>query len=296
MVSYQNGNALILIDHFGTRIIEYEDDLCLDYPLNIDIRVMNKCSFGYNPKTGSAFCSFCHESARTDGAECDYEALKLKLNKLPSGIELAIGANEVTKKLIDFISWANSKNFICNLTVNQGHLKRDLNDLKYLINKDLIKGLGVSYRSKLKWNVPMFILNYEHTVFHVIAGIDNILDVLSLKDRGVKKILILGEKNFGFNQGNVDLNSKSHRTWYYWVLRCINTFDVVSFDNLALKQLNIKRLFLISKDYDVFDQGEHSFYINAVDQTLAPSSRSNEIISWDSFTLKEYFSEFVNTR
>lgn len=289
MISYQNGNANISIDNLGTRIIQYEDELHLDYPLNIDIRVMNKCSFGYNPNTGKAFCSFCHESARTDGAECDYQALKEKLSPLPYGIELAIGANEVSDGLMDFLIWAKIKGFICNLTVNQGHLKRDYNQLKYLIQKDFIKGLGVSYRSSLKWNVPEFILNYEHSVFHVIAGIDDVLSVLALKELGVKKILVLGEKDFGFNQGNVNLNSKKHKMWYYWILKCINTFDLVSFDNLALKQLNIKRLFLNSKDFETFDQGEHSFYINAVDQTLAPSSRSDEIVSWNDYSLKEYF-------
>ena len=55
---FQNGNAEIEIQQDGTRIIEFKDKLKLDWPLNIDIRVSNRCSFGYNPKTGSAFCTW----------------------------------------------------------------------------------------------------------------------------------------------------------------------------------------------------------------------------------------------
>ena len=51
---YKNGNASVEILENGTRIVEYEDSLNLDYPLNIDIRVSTQCSFGYNPKTKKA--------------------------------------------------------------------------------------------------------------------------------------------------------------------------------------------------------------------------------------------------
>lgn len=289
MIEYQNGNAKVSINESGTRMIEYENDLNLDFPLNIDIRVMNKCAFGYNPKTKKAFCTFCHESARTDGNECDYEILKyrLKSSSLPAGIELAIGANEITEPLVEFLQWAFYEGFICNLTINQGHLKRDSDRLKSLIKNDYIKGLGVSYRSGLKFTVPQFVLDYEHTVFHVISGIDDIMDVLSLNDFGVKKILVLGEKDFGFNKGKVDLNTQRHKHWYWWIGKCIETFELVSFDNLALEQLNVKRLFV--SDFETFDQGEHSFYINAVDGYLAPSSRNDNKTYWDGIDLREYF-------
>ena len=79
MIQYKNGNAEISISSDGTRIIEFNGELRLDWPLNVDIRVTNKCAFGFNPNTRSAICSFCHESARTDGSECDY----LKLVAMP---------------------------------------------------------------------------------------------------------------------------------------------------------------------------------------------------------------------
>ena len=293
MIQYQNGNSTVELHADGTRITQFEDKLELDFPLNIDIRVSSKCAFGLNPKTGTAFCNFCHEQATTDGSECNYEKLKEKLYDLPKGIELAIGSNQLTFELYEFLYWCSIRGYIVNLTVNQGHLKRDYSKIKMSINTGLIKGLGISYRSSLKWEVPSGILNYQNTVFHVIAGIDNIEDILTLKDKGVKKILVLGEKDFGFNFGKVDLTSRSHREWYWWVHKLFFTFDVVSFDNLALEQLNIKR-FLSDKHWEIFHNGEHSMYINAVDEYFSPSSRNPLRTNWNDLSIKEYFHNLEN--
>jgi hypothetical protein len=289
MINYINGNACISVYDDGTREILYDDTLKLEYPLNIDIRVSNRCSFGLNPKTGKAFCTFCHESQRTDGNECDYNVLKSKLVELPSGIEFAIGANNITSGLVEFIEWCKAKGNIVNLTINQGHIKRDSVRLKYLIDNALISGLGVSYRSGLTFDVPTEILEYPHTVFHVICGIDKFADVENLKSHGVRKVLLLGEKNFGFNKGKVDLTSRRHKEWYWWVHKLFTIYDVVSFDNLALEQLNIRRFF--SQDnWEIFNQGEHSFYVDAVRGIFAPSSRSSESTDWSTISAKDYFS------
>ena len=288
ITNYNNGNALVSIFEDGSREIEYENKLNLEYPLNIDIRVSSKCAFGLNPATNKAFCSFCHESATTDGKECNYLEIQEKLKDLPKGIELAIGANELTDGLCLFLIWCYDKGYICNLTINQGHIKRDMNLLESAIRESYIKGLGISYRSKLKFDIPNTILDYPNTVFHVISGIDTYQEVEDLCLKGVKKILILGEKDFGFNKGNVDLTTRNHKEWYWWVSKLFKKFEVVSFDNLAIEQLNIKRFFT-QENWEIFNQGEHSFYINAVNQTFAPSSRSSDAINWNNVSIKEYF-------
>jgi hypothetical protein len=286
--TYKNGNALVSIDNDGSRVVEYEDTLQLDFPLNIDIRVSTKCAFGAKADGSPGFCSFCHESALQNGKECDYLMLRDKLYDLPKGIELAIGANQLTDNLYEFLWWAKCEGYICNVTINQGHIKRDLTMIKNAIDIGTIKGLGISYRSGLKWDVPPSILEYENTVFHVIAGIDTFAEVEALAEMGVKKILILGEKNFGYNLGNVDLNSRKHREWFWWVHKLFSKFDVVSFDNLALEQLRLQRFFT-NENWEVFNNQEHSFYINAVDGYYSPSSRSNDKTDWNKKNIYEYF-------
>lgn len=292
MYQYSNGNSTVNLYDDGTRVIHYEDELNLEFPLNIDIRVSSQCAFGYNPKTNKAFCDFCHESARTDGDECEYNFLKGKLIGLPKGIELAIGANNLTVKLFDFIMWCDTQDYIVNLTINQGHLKRDSDRLRLLINNQLIKGLGVSYRSTLKWDIPQFILDYEHTVFHVIAGIDSVYDVMDLSNRGVKKVLVLGYKTFGFgvkyNEENNNTIKKNIKEWYWWIAKLFNVYKVVSFDNLSLEQLNVKRFFT-DENWEIFNQNEHSMYINAVDGYFSPSSRNVIKVDWNNMSIKDFF-------
>ncbi len=289
IAKYRNGNATVELSDDGTRVITSPDSsFKFEYPLNLDIRVSSKCAFGRNPKTGKGICDFCHESAITNGVECDYRELKHTLDELPSGIELAVGCNELTEGLYDFIRWCGHRGYIVNLTTNQGHLNRDLGRLRSTLVNGIVKGLGISYRSELKWDIPEILLDYENTVFHVIAGIDRFADVFELKDKGVKKILILGEKDFGFNEGNVDLLRREHREWFWWVAKLFDVFETVSFDNLALEQLNIRRFFTDEK-WEEFNQGEYSFYINAVDKYFAPSSRSNDITTWTNISIREYF-------
>jgi len=289
IVKYENGNAVVELFDDGTRVITSPDnEFNFEFPLNLDIRVSTRCSFGRNPKTGKGVCDFCHESASTDGKECDYEELKHTLDELPKGVELAIGCNSFTDDLREFLVWCGHRGFITNLTVNQGHLIAFYEGLSQLIENDFIKGLGISYRSEMKWDVPDYFLEYENSVFHVIAGIDDFQDVQYLKARGVKKILVLGEKDFGFNEGKVDLDSKCHQEWFWWVAKLFDDFETVSFDNLALEQLKLERLFS-PEQWEEFYQGEFSFYINAVEKYFAPSSRSLDITTWDNISIREYF-------
>ena len=292
IANYINGNATVNLYSDGTRVIEYDDKLSLDMALNIDIRVSTKCSFGAKDDGTPGFCSFCHESALQNGKECDYAVLMSKLEDLPKGIELAIGANQITLNLVIFLQWAKLMGFIVNLTVNQGHLKRDLIFIKQCIDFDLIKGLGVSYRGGLKWDVPQEILNYPNTVFHVIAGIDTFSEVEALATKGVKKILVLGYKTFGFGVNyfntNTDDVTKNIKQWIWWVHKLFSTFEVVSFDNLALEQLKINRFFT-DENWSIFNNGEHSFYINAVDGYFSPSSRNPDKTDWNDMTIKEFF-------
>lgn len=296
---YKNGNATVAIYADGTRVIEWEDgqELQLDFPLNIDIRLMTKCDFGYNPSTGRSVCTFCHESATTDGVECNYSDLieVLKAAKLPQGMELAIGINDLTDGLSSFLAECREQGWIVNGTINQGALSKQFNQdkLANLINENLLHGVGISYRPRMP-KMPKWLLEHSNTVVHVIAGIDDFSAVKALKEQGVQKLLVLGEKDFGFNQGNVNLNSNSHIEWRTRIIELASEFVVLSFDNLALTQLEVKGK-INNDDWEQFYQGEHSFYIDAVSQTFKPSSRSNlHVKNFGEISLKDYFKFLEN--
>ena len=285
---YQNGNALVKLHSNGTRVITFDDKIKLDYPLNIDIRLSKKCAFGMNPATGKAVCSFCHESATTDGSSAtvaDIDAMFLAMQNLPKGMELAVGINQWSPEVEYFLSVSNQRQYVVNVTINQGTLKTCLPEILKASKSNAIKGIGISYRKGMA-AIPDALLENENTVVHVISGIDEIDDVKELANQNVKKILVLGEKDFGFNLGKVQIKSNSHFWWYRTVHELFRLFDVVSFDNLALEQLNVRRFV---KDWDTTYQHEYSFYCNAVDGYFSPSSRSNVQTPYANISAEEYF-------
>lgn len=292
-MKYRNGNAVVTLDlRDGTRIIEYPDNepLTLQTPLNIDIRVSTQCPYGYNTVTQKSTCAFCHESALVSGVECHYGILQQVLidAKLPRGTEIALGVNEVTPDLIQFVKNLYRLGLVVNITMNERYiLQYGDTGLKQML--PYVFGLGISYRSLQGClSLPDWIADYPHTVIHVINGIDNFDDI---KELGIKyrKLLVLGEKDFGFNRGKVNLDTPSHKQWKSNIMQLTKIFDIVSFDNLGLQQLEIRGK-ITDEEYKSFYQGEHSMYINAVEQYFAPSSRTrNNIKHFGETDLRSYF-------
>lgn len=292
-MKYRNGNAVVTLDlRDGTRIIEYPDNepLTLQTPLNIDIRVSTQCPYGYDTNTNKSTCAFCHESALVDGQECHYGVLQQVLMdaKLPRGTEIALGVNEVTDNLIQFVRNLYRLGLVVNITMNERYiLQYGDTGLKQML--PYVFGLGISYRSLQGCLLlPDWIADYPHTVIHVINGIDNFDDI---KELSVKyhKLLVLGEKDFGFNRGKVNLDTPQHKQWKSNIMQLTKIFDIVSFDNLGLQQLEIRGK-ITDEEYKSFYQGEHSMYINAVEQYFAPSSRTrNNIKHFGETDLRSYF-------
>lgn len=292
-MKYRNGNASVWLDlQDGTRIIEYPDNepLTLDTPLNIDIRVSTQCPYGYNAETKQSTCAFCHESALVSGVECHYGVLQKVLMdaKLPRGTEIALGVNQITDNLLQFVKNLWKLGLVVNITMNERYILQ-YGDTRLKEMMPYVYGLGISYRSLQGClSLPDWIANYPHTVIHVINGIDDFDDV---KELGIKyrKLLILGEKDFGFNRGKVNLNTEQHKQWKSNIMQLTKIFDIVSFDNLGLQQLEIRGK-ITDEEYKSFYQGEHSMYINAVEQYFAPSSRTrNNIKHFGETDLRSYF-------
>jgi hypothetical protein len=66
---------------------------------------------------------------------------------------------------------------------------------------------------------------------------------------------------------------------------------VISFDNLAIEQLDVKRLFT-NKGWDKFymgDDGRFTMYVDGIKQKYAQTSRSHNRIPFSDMSLFEYF-------
>ena len=295
LYQYRNGDYDCSIYSDGTLVKETEvENPKFSFPVSIDVKITNYCDL-------SSVCTFCHEQSDKKGKHADLIRLIDVLDELPPGIELAIGGGNPLDHpdLNEFLLNCKRKGFICNLTVNQLHLKKNHDFIWDLINKDLIKGLGISYRKRFSNSYESSFVNYEHAVIHLIAGVDDYKVIGDLMEVGYNKFLILGYKQFGNGVSHYNKFSEkvedNIRQWYMFLPKYIGKC-LVSFDNLAIEQLNIKRFFT-DEGWELFFQGDDftlSMYIDAIEQKFAPTSRSDERKSFYDYSLIDYFQKYKN--
>ena len=267
---YQNGNYTVTILSDGTKIRENDlDNLTPAFAENCDVKITDRCDGG---------CAFCYEGCTTNGKHGDILNPKF-LDTLHPYTELAINGNDLSHPdLVPFMYKMKEKKVILNMTVNQIHFEKCFDTIKKWVDKNLIYGLGISLREPTEEFVRK-VKQIPNAVIHTINGVLTPSDYEILKDNGLK-VLILGYKHL--RRGN-DYYALNHikvqelQSWTYNNLKeILNHFDVVSFDNLAIEQLDVKRL-LDKEQWDEFymgDDGKYTFYIDMVEGTFAKNSLS----------------------
>lgn len=286
---YQNGNTTVVIYEDGTKIREFDNTPEIYFPESLDVKITNYCDLG---------CKYCHENSTIEGEHADLEKLKAVLISLPAGVELAIGGGNPLDhpNLIEFLIWCQERGLICNITVNQRHLKKHLATLETLIEEKLIYGLGISIVNNHYREIEYLKTLTNNIVYHLIAGVNNVFELDSLNSIGNCKVLILGYKNFGrgvyYYSKEVDRNIE---LWQEQLPLYLGKFSI-SFDNLALEQLNVQSM--ISKNvWDSFYMGDDfsfTMYVDAVKQEYGPTSKSLDRVSFNEMSLFEYFINFKN--
>ena len=269
---YKNGNFATKIFSDGTKIRETEDDEFIpEFAENMDIKVSNYCDMG---------CKFCHEGSTKNGKHGDVLNQKF-IETLHPYQEVALGGGDATSHpdLIPFLHKLKDRKVIVNMTVNQQHFEQKQELIKKLVDEKLIYGLGVSLVNPTDEFV-FLIQQYPNAVIHVINGILKPSDVEMLSDKNLK-MLILGYKQL--RRGG-EWYSEDHENIIIkqmWLKEnlggIIERFKVVSFDNLAIDQLEVKRL-MSQEEWDEFymgDDGSMTYYIDMVEQKFARSSTAD---------------------
>lgn len=297
-LKYFNGNYFVELHSDGTKIkraLRKGEEFSPEFPDSIDLKITDRCDIG---------CKFCHESSTTAGKKFNLTNTIQLLNKLPKcGIEVAIGGGDVftcPSDLSLLVDWLLKNNFSPRLTLNYQSLVRWINTRKDSaiigsmlsnmsrgavgisltdIPEDFEDHLGLIYK----------FIDGERVVFHIIAGIfppDKILklkEIVEDKSCYTSKILILGYKSFGRAQGTtvdlVDWKKSIKQIIYDLRTNYIGTREeeiILGFDNLALEQLDIESS-VFKEDWAKLYNGDEftsSMYVDAVEETFAPTSRS----------------------
>ena len=148
-----------------------------------------------------------------------------------------------------------------------------LNYLTGLAEKNLVKGIGVSVDNPLQVHIDAF-KKFENVVIHTINGVTSYKTFEKLFGNNLK-LLILGYKTWGRGENYFSKIVKMRMDETYNQIHSIlKGFSFVSFDNLAIEQLNVRRLFT-TDDWNEFymgDDGQFTMYIDAVEQKFALNS------------------------
>ena len=271
---YEDGNVKVEIFDNGTRIIDIPDDEKpnLEFPLSMDFKITNWCD---------QMCPMCHEQSNPEGKHGDIMNLKF-IDSLQAGTEIAIGGGKVTShpQLKEFLQKLKHIGVLPSITVHQNEFVEHIDFINELIEEDLIYGLGVSYLKPydLMWKS---VAENENAVVHLIAGIHG-KDVFDYLSQFKCKILILGYKDWG-RGANLLRNEKTNKEIHdkiEWLKKNLSKymkkFKVVSFDNRALEQLEVKNI-LTDEEWQSFYQGDDgtmTMYVDGVKEEFAKTSTS----------------------
>lgn len=257
---YTNGDFNVTLLSDGTKIREGKGVPI--FPESMDIKITNWCD---------AACAWCHEQSTKRGEHADLEWLLDYLKPLPSGVEIAIGGGHPLSHplFVEFISEMTQRGIVCNVTINEFHFEKSRKLIERLVADKKIYGVGYSF------NKNPCLWKYDNLVTHVIIGVTG-YEMLEEITQVNRKVLLLGYKDFGrgslYSEKNAMKIEENINGWYKNLFSTAKKAHL-SFDNLAISQLNPKRI--LASGYDQMfmgNDGEFTMYIDAVQKKVAIGS------------------------
>ena len=270
IAKYKNGNYNVCLMDDGTKIrMNKLDNLTPAFAESIDCTITTKCNGG---------CPYCYLGCNENGVHADLN--QPFFDTLHAGQELALNGNDLSHPdLITFLLRMKRKGVVCNITVNQKHFIEMYHSLYAMSRLGLIHGVGVSLTDSNDPKLYYVLKDFPNVVVHVIDGLFTCQDILNMGNKGIK-LLILGYKRIGRGEDYFDTHEKTIEDNIKFlhdnIKEISECFKVVSFDNLAIEHLGMKD-HLSKEEWDKLymgDEGQYTFYIDAVNHKYAVSSLS----------------------
>lgn len=277
MFAYKNGSYTVMILDDGTKIRYNKSGIYNPSRVeSMDIKITNCCDMG---------CPMCHENSVPDGEHANLNDSFSIINSIPPYTELAIGGGNPLSypQLKFFLRICKERKLIANITVNKYHFLKNYDYIEYLYLNNYINGIGISVFDITDEEINL--IKKIDGVCHVIIGVTPIRVMEKLANNNIK-VLVLGYKDFrrGANYycQNQDRIIISMKIWSDFISAAIKEhyYSVISFDNLAIKQLNIKSV-LTADEWDSFFMGDDgidgnfssaSMYIDLVERKFGKNS------------------------
>ena len=290
LTTYKNGNYNVVLLEDGTKIRYNKlDNLTPEFAESIDCNITYKCDGG---------CEFCYLGCTPQGKHADLS--QPFFDTLHKGQELALNGNDLSHPdLEEFLTRMYHQGVICNITVNQMHFIKYIKKILHLVNTGLIYGVGVSLTDSTDKKLYKYIDELPNVVLHTIDGLLTKEDLDNLSDKNIK-LLILRYKILGRG----DRFYSEHRDEIYNnisylkdnIMSYRDKFEVITFDNLAIEHMELKDK-VDDKTWEYLymgDEGQYTFYIDAVDKKFSISSLSQE--RWDLMDNVDDMFQFIRER
>lgn len=290
--TYKNGNYFVTIFTDGTKIrIQPNDDedFIPAFSESTDTCITRKCGVG---------CPFCYEGCSVNGKHGDLFKYPF-INNLHPYTEMALNGNDLDHPDIEkFLEHLHIQKVYTNITVHQNQFINNYERLKEWQRKGWVHGIGVSLNNANE-DLIKKMNSLDNTVLHTIIGILSEEDINILKNNNIK-VLMLGYKDMSrgitYKESHNDVIDSNRKYVYDNIKDIVNYFDVLSFDNLALKQLDVKRI-LSEDEWNKFymgDDGHYTFYIDLVEGLFAKNSISTDRYPIGDMTIDEMFQFIQN--
>ena len=287
-----NGNTEVFLNtHDGTKLRYTPDDEFREtFPESMDVKITNSCGMG---------CPWCHENSVPNGEHADIE--QPFVDTIHPYTEIAVGGGNVLEhpRLEEFLRHLKRLRCVPSVTLNQRHFLDSADYVRRLYREGLVYGIGVSLSDPTD-ELIRAMGEFETSVLHVINGIVTPEQVERLSGHGLR-VLVLGYKDVRRGESyreSHDTDVDRNMVWFGDNLDALfDGFDVVSFDNLALEQLPVRKAIGESQwqRFYMGDDGDHTFYIDMVEQRYARSSTSMERIPIGGKSIDDMFAD-VNGR
>ena len=270
IAQYTNGNYDVALFDDGTKIRRNDlDNLTPSFAESNDITITTKCNGG---------CKYCYLGCNEQGQHADLN--QPFFDTLHPGQEIALNANDLSHPDLEaFLERMKKQGVICNLTINQRHLKEHLQTLKDWQDRKLIWGIGISLinsKDDILWTNGL-----KNTVVHCIDGLITKDDMKNLFNHNIS-LLILGYKVLGRGIDYYNENKQTIQANIDYLQDIVaiygNSFRVIAFDNLALEHLKLHTK-IPKEQWELNymgDEGSYTFFIDAVNKKFAVSSLAEE--------------------
>lgn len=276
MFAYKNGSYIVMMLDDGTKIRYSKSDIYNPSRVeSMDIKITNCCDMG---------CPMCHENSVPNGVHADIINNSI-IDSIPPYTELAIGGgNPLAHPYLNyFLHKCKERKLIANITVNKKHFIDNFDFIFRFYKCNYINGIGISVFDITDEEIEM--IKKVDGVCHVIVGVTPIKVVEKLANNNIK-VLVLGYKDFrrgvNYYYQNQDRIIISMKIWSDFISAAIKEhyYSVISFDNLAIKQLNLKSV-LTADEWDSFFMGDDgidgnfssaSMYIDLVERKFGKNS------------------------